>query len=179
MLVMTAGPRRLAADDADDNLYDPHSFGDVYSSPSYTTTLDDDDDHHHHDHHHPSSSSLKGSPSPTSTTTTTTRRTIDPAVTSKKIPRRAIDLFAGLKLKGRFSKNTKKRRRRSIVAAPGMTIAIAGAGAGVVGKEGSKSGGNFSSSSELVKKSEFKVYLLRGSNKKCGVGLGLFFFFFF
>lgn len=135
---MTVGLRQLGADDADDNLYDPHSFSDIYSSSSYTTTVDN------HHHHHPSSSSLKGSPSPTNTTT---RRTIDSAA-SKKIPRRAIDLFAGLKLKGKSSSNTKKRRRRSIAAAP-MTIAIGG-----VGKEGRKSGGNFSSSSELVKKSE-------------------------
>lgn len=170
MLVMTAGPRRLAADD-DDNLYDPHSFGDVYSSPSYTTTVDDDDDDHHHHHHHQSSSSLKSTPSPTSTTTST-RRTIDPAVTSKKIPRRAIDLFAGLKLKGRSTMNTKKRRQRSTVAAPGMTIAIAGAGAGLAGKEGRKSGGNFSSSSELVKKSEFEVLFADRVEQKMGVGLG-------
>lgn len=61
----------------------------------------------------------------------TTTRLINPA----KIPRRAIDLFAGLKLKGR---STTKRRRRSTA----MTI---------VGKE--KKSGNFSS--ELAKKSEY------------------------
>lgn len=61
---------------------------------------------------------------------TPTRR-IDPA----KIPRRAIDLFAGLKLKGR---STTKRRRRSTA----MTIA---------GKD--RKSGNFLS--ELAKKSEY------------------------
>lgn len=66
----------------------------------------------------------------TSSQKTPTRR-IDPA----KIPRRAIDLFAGLKLKGR---STTKKRRRSTA----MTIA---------GKE--RKSANFSS--ELAKKSEY------------------------